>query len=170
MQARNRNYGKLVNGAIVYAPKNLLIGGVLYADPTAEQYLAAGWKRIDDTRPEPSDGYVWVANGWVDDEDAIKRVWKLEPTPVSVEDYDAAMEAHITQERVARGYTTREPSAYVNSPNPRFAQDAADWAQFLADVMDYGLAVLNEYQRTGVAPMSFAEFKAGLPRIKWTEA
>lgn len=166
----NRNFGKLIDGVITYAPTEIRIGNTYHPAPTDEQYLAAGWKRIDDTRPEPSDGYVWVANGWVDDEDAVKRVWKLEPMPISVEDYDAAMEAHITQERVARGYTTREPSAYVNSPNPRFAQDAADWARFLADVMAFGLGVLNEYQRTGVAPMTLAEFKAGLPTCNWTEA
>ena len=65
MQARNRNYGKLVNGAIVYAPKNLLIGGVLYAGPTAEQYAACGYYPIVSTKPE-KDGAYFVSTEYGD--------------------------------------------------------------------------------------------------------
>ena len=86
---------------------------------------------------------------------------------ISVADYDRAMEDHLLATRVARGYTLREPSpTYDNSPNARWASDAADWKAFFTAVMEYGLAVQNEYAATGKAP-SMEEFKAGLPVIEW---
>ena len=49
------------------------------------------------------------------------------PTPqATAADYDNAMEAHLKAERIARGYTTREPSDYAGSSVPRWSQDAAD--------------------------------------------
>lgn len=49
----NRNFGRLdENNKIGYAPDNIRIGGTIYAAPTAEQYAAAGWLPIDNTRPE----------------------------------------------------------------------------------------------------------------------
>ena len=87
---------------------------------------------------------------------------------ICVADYDQAMEDHLLATRVARGYTLREPSpTYDNSPNARWASDAADWKAFFTAVMEYGLAVQNEYAATGKAP-SLAEFKAGLPVIEWS--
>lgn len=87
---------------------------------------------------------------------------------VSAADYDRAMEDHLLATRIARGYTLREPSpTYDNSPNVRWASDAADWKAFFTAVMEYGLAVQNEYAATGKAP-SLEEFKAGLPKMKWS--
>ena len=91
----------------------------------------------------------------------------LEEIPPTLADYDAAMEAHLASARVARGYTTREPDCYINSSNPRWAQDAADWIAFRDAVMEYGLAVMNEYSAMGKAP-SLEEFKKGLPVIRWS--
>ena len=82
-------------------------------------------------------------------------------------DYDAAMEAHIAAARIARGYTTREPDAYLNSRNERWAMDAMDYIAFRDAVMEYSLEVMNEYAATGNAP-SLGDFKAGLPQIEWT--
>ena len=87
---------------------------------------------------------------------------------ISVSDYERVMEDHLLVTRVARGYTLREPSpTYDNSPNARWASDAADWKAFFTAVMEYGLAVQNEYAATGKAP-SLEEFKAGLPQMKWS--
>lgn len=94
----------------------------------------------------------------------------IEATPrpkITVADYDAAMEEYLKAARVARGYTTREPDCYINSGNPRWKQDAADWIAFRDAVMEYSLAVMNEYAETGIAP-SLADFKAGLPVIEWS--
>ena len=142
--------------------------------------------------PEQQDGYVVIWNGsaWEQIEDHRgETVWKsyedsmeireLGPLPdgwvldqpeknVNADDYDAAMEAHLLATRVARGYTLREPSpTYDDSPNVRWASDAADWKAFFTAVMEYGLAVMNEYAVTGKAP-SLDEFKAGLPQMNWT--
>ena len=91
----------------------------------------------------------------------------LEDLPPTLADYDAAMEAHLASARVARGYTTREPDCYINSSNPRWAQDAADWIAFRDAVMEYGLAKMYEYTETGIAP-ALEDFKSGLPQIKWS--
>lgn len=91
----------------------------------------------------------------------------LEEIPPALADYDRAMEAHLTSARVARGYTTREPDCYANSSNPRWKQDAADWIAFRDAVMEYSLAVMNEYAATGIAP-TLEEFKKGLPVIRWS--
>ena len=94
-----------------------------------------------------------------------KFVWS-DPPPV-LADYDKAMEAHLLAERVARGYTLREPSDYKDSTVPRWAQDALDWIAHRDAVMLYGLEVMNHYAETGEAP-TIEEFKAGLPVIEWT--
>ena len=86
----------------------------------------------------------------------------------SVADYDRAVEQYLLDTRCARGYTLREPSpTYDNSPNARWASDAADWKAFFTAVMEYGLMVQNEFVQTGKAP-SLEVFKAGLPQIVWT--
>ena len=86
---------------------------------------------------------------------------------VSIADYDRIMEQHIKDACIARGYTTREPDAYLNSRNERWAQDAEDFIAFRDKVMEYGLMVQNEFVQTGKAP-SLEVFKAGLPQIVWT--
>ena len=86
---------------------------------------------------------------------------------ISIADYDLAMEQHIKEACIARGYTTREPDAYLNSRNERWAQDAEDFIDFRDKVMEYGLMVQNEFVQTGKAP-SLEVFKAGLPQIEWT--
>ena len=126
------------------------------------------WEQIEDHRGE----IVWkshaesmeirelgpIPEGWVSDQPE---------KPVEMADYDAAMEAHIAAARIARGYTTREPDAYLNSRNERWAMDAMDYIAFRDAVMEYGLDVMNEYAATGKAP-SLEVFKAGLPQIEWT--
>ena len=90
------------------------------------------------------------------------------PEPVyTVEDYDRAMEEHIRLTRVARGYTTREPSYYLQSSVARWRQDALDWVEFVDRVMLYGLEVQNKYI-SGESVPSLEEFKAGLPECVWS--
>lgn len=141
--------------------------------------------------PERKEGYavVWNGNTWghVEDHRGV-TVWKsyeesmeireLGPIPdgwtveqpekpVTMDDYDNAMEAHITATRVARGYTTREPDCYINSRNERRAQDAEDFIAFRDAVMDYAAAVREEYRTSGTVP-SLEEFKHNLPQIEWS--
>lgn len=98
-----------------------------------------------------------------------KRYFKGEEphAPVTFDDYDRAMEAHLDAEKAERGYTKREPSDYAGSSNPRWAQDAQDWIAHRDAVMEYGLEVENKAKRGEPVP-TLDEFKAGLPKIVWT--
>ena len=48
----NRNYGKLNEGKITYAPETLYIDGKLILAPRAEHFAAAGYSPIDNTKPD----------------------------------------------------------------------------------------------------------------------
>ena len=98
-----------------------------------------------------------------------KRYFKGDepPRPVTFEDYDRAMEAHLDKEKADRGYTKREPSDYRGSSNPRWAQDAEDWIAHRDAVMEYGLEVENKAKRGEPVP-TLDEFKTNLPKIVWT--
>lgn len=164
----NRNFGKLVDGKIEYAPSEIKIGNTYFPKPTAEQYLALGWKRIIDDAPTPEEGGYWTATGWEEKETYIERVYEWRETKRTEADFNAALENHLREERVARGYDEREPSDYKDSGIQRWAQDAKDWIAHRDDVMVYGLNILNEWKRTGIEP-SYDEFVKNLPKITWTE-
>ena len=108
------------------------------------------------TPPDENNKYIY--NG---------EIWILYVEPPTVKTYDNIMEQHLYDERVARGYTTREPSEYAGSTVERWAQDAQDWIRHRDEVMLYGLEVENHYKETGEAPTP-EEFKANLPIIHWT--
>lgn len=95
------------------------------------------------------------------------RIAEIPPPVITPADYDIAMEEHIKEARVARGYTTREPTEYLGSSVPRWAQDAADYVAFRDACMLYGLAVQNKYAAGEPVP-SIEEFKANLPECVWT--
>jgi hypothetical protein len=89
---------------------------------------------------------------------------------VTLADYNDTLEDYLKEVRVARGYTDRDPSEYYNSTVERWAQDARDWLAFRDRVMVYGLQVLTQYEQTGEAPCTLAEFDAHLREItiEWT--
>ena len=61
----NRNYGKLVGGEVEYAPAKITKDdGTVVMSPSAETYLADGWKRIVDERPAPEEGGTVEVSGW----------------------------------------------------------------------------------------------------------
>ena len=173
----NRNFASAIgaDGLPVYAPAYIMVGGRLKLHPTAEDYAAhtPPCYPVEDKRPEnpaPS-GYHYEAQGYVLDAEAsrIRRVYALvaDPPP-TLADYDAAMEAHLREEREARGYTTREPDCYLTSQVPRWAQDARDWVAHRDAVMGYALNLINAVEAGTRTPPTMAEFTAGLPRIEWT--
>jgi hypothetical protein len=168
-------FGKLdENNRLTLAPKVLR-----YTDdqgkkhtairPTEALLLSHGYLPVLEEQPSHLDGYNIVATGYVynAEKNAIECVYEYEPIVYTMGDYDAAMEDYLRFVREGRGYTTREPSDYINSVNPRWAQDARDWIEFRDEVMTYALNVINTYTKTGNAP-TLAEFKAGFPRIEWT--
>lgn len=78
----NKNFARLVDGKIEYAPESLPVEGGIAVSPTWEQYLAAGWKRLVDL-PAPSrnppPGTHWERAGWCQDRFAIFPAWRIVP-------------------------------------------------------------------------------------------
>lgn len=108
------------------------------------------------------DGYVLSCNQWTPN-------WTIADKPLpSLEEYDAAMEEHLVNERSERGYTTREPDSYLTSSVPRWKQDAEDWVAHRDEVMEYALEVMNGVQKGEIQQPTLEEFRDGLPVIEWT--
>lgn len=166
-----KNYGTLIDNTLHPAPRAIRIGGAVVCNPTDAQYEQAGYKRVVAERPsQPApNGYHYEAHGWAELGGVIQRVYAAiqDPAP-TISDFDAAMEEHLYEERAARGYTTREPDAYLNSSVPRWAQDARDWVAHRDAVMGYALALINQVEDGERDSPTMAEFKAGLPKIHWT--
>lgn len=146
--------------------------GATIVNPSAQQYatLRAAYKKGEDApQPEPQEGKEVVYAGYERGEDNLwHKQWALvDAPPPTLADFDAAMEEHLRTEREARGYTTREPDAYINSSVPRWAQDARDWVAHRDAVMAYALALINAVE-SGQRQPPMAEFEAGLPTITWT--
>ena len=91
----------------------------------------------------------------------------LPDIPLTIADYDAAMEKYLYETRCARGYTTREPSDYKDSTVARWRQDAIDYIAFRDAVMFYGLDVQNKFAERGIAP-TLDEFLNNMPKITWS--
>lgn len=85
---------------------------------------------------------------------------------VSFLDFDKEMENYLLEIRTQRGYTTREPTDYINSTNERWKQDAIDWIQFRDAVISYTQNIIND--NTIYTNILLDEFKANLPVITWT--
>ena len=86
----NRNFGKLNEGAIEYAPDTLTIEGRKVYNPKAVHYRIAGYLPVDASAPsEPApEGYHYEPRGWeIFDDDRspvarhIRRVWELVANP-----------------------------------------------------------------------------------------
>ena len=138
-------------------------------NPSEDQIINLAKQYREKDEMPYKEGYRYDPIGWVEDENGktVTRIFEEHKVYPSVEEYDQVMEDYITQTRMDRGYTTREPSAYANSSVPRFAQDAKDWQKFLDETMLYGMKVRDEYASTGIAP-TIDEFKENLPKIVWT--
>ena len=162
-------YGTVENNIMKPAPRAVRVGGAVVCTPTEAQYEAAGCLPVVDERPPCEEGYHAVAVGWETRDGAIPRVYEaVQDTPPTLADFDAAMEQHLYEERAARGYTTREPDAYLNSSVPRWAQDARDWVAHRDAVMAYALTLMNQVEDGERDAPTLAEFNAGLPVIEWT--
>ena len=130
---------------IAYSELNMIKEGLSYLEISEEDWTNAQGK----------------------DKKVINGQFTYKDFPPTLEDYDKAMENHLMAERIARGYTTREPSEYKGSSIERWNQDAEDWILHRDEVMMYGLNVQNTYKETGNAP-SLDDFKENLPKISWT--
>lgn len=166
-------YGKLKNGNVEYAGKTIrLDDGTLVIHPRENSLLLAGFRPVVD-EPPPKDaapaGCHWEPCGWDDGASRIVRQYcAVKDYEPELSDYDKAMEDHLRLERESRGYTTREPDAYLTSSHARWAQDARDWVSHRDDVMEYALGLINAVSAGSREPPTIKEFKRGLPRISWS--
>lgn len=127
------------------------------------------YPRAEDDPPTPPEGKLVEPNGWEVRDGLWYRKWRFVDAPLpTLDEYDAAMEDHLVQERSARGYTTREPDAYLSSANPRWAKDARDWVAHRDAVMAYALKLINDVQARTIPQPTLAEFRANLPQITWS--
>lgn len=139
--------------------------------PTEKDYRQMGYLPVVDKPPSeiPAEGYHWEPKDWEIANDTVCRFYVAAKDPLpTVADFDFAMEEHLRTEREARGYTTREPDAYLESSNARWRQDAHDWVSHRDAVMSYALDLINAVESGERQPPTMAEFKAGLPAIVWT--
>ena len=76
----NRNYGKIIGGEVEYAPAKITMDdGTVISNPSAETYLAAGWKNIVDEPPAAEPGHTVQVSGWDETADSIVRIYKQVP-------------------------------------------------------------------------------------------
>ena len=164
----NREYARPINdgAGIEYAP--VILPPSPHA-PTEAEYNAAGWYRPAIDPPSPPDGMVVASQRFVIRDSNVVAEYTYAPRPApTLTDFDAAMEEHLKAEREARGYTTREPDAYLTSSVERWAKDAADWVAHRDAVMEYALSLINAVQSGEREPPTMEEFVSGLPIIEWT--
>lgn len=151
----------------------VVIDGRQRLHPSPAQAAALGaYPRNDAYYPtdDPPEGKMWRrSTGWtVRDGKWCANFEAVDIPSPALDEYDAAMEDHLAQERSARGYTTREPTAYLASSNARWASDARDWVAHVDAVMAYALDLINAVQSGQRTPPTMAEFRAGLPQITWS--
>ena len=77
----NPNYGKLVNGAIIYAPSSLRTPAGLILNPKRLSYLQAGWKFLGLQPPvdPPPEGKEYTITGYTETDTDIQANFKLVP-------------------------------------------------------------------------------------------
>ncbi len=90
----NTNYGRLVDGRIEYAPKTLSDESGIKVNPSEASYLAAGWKKVKDERPEPEERMDVMLSSWTETDDTLTAVYKYVPhVAPAVPDGDSASPA-----------------------------------------------------------------------------
>ena len=75
----NYNYGKLINGNLIYAPLNLQIDNTWYIPATKEQYIHENYLEIIDTE-QPTPGFYTYH--WEQQNDKIVKVWEKQEDPI----------------------------------------------------------------------------------------
>ena len=81
----NRRFGKLDEaGNLTYAPNVLAVDGRILISPPDDAFLAAGWYKVTDNPPTPTEGFYARPTGWDMVDGEIVRQYEqiaVEPTP-----------------------------------------------------------------------------------------
>lgn len=82
---RNYKYGKLENGALVYAPNKLIIDTEQIFNAPAELYRSQGYLRIVNTEmPEYEEGFYYIPY-YIEVIDALIQKWEKYEIPKELE-------------------------------------------------------------------------------------
>ena len=90
----NRKFGKLEDGNLTYAPNVLAVDGRILISPPDEAFLAAGWYKVTDNAPTPTEGFCARPTGWAVNDGEIVRQYEqiaVEPTPKVYNKYRLGM-------------------------------------------------------------------------------
>lgn len=74
-------FGKLVDGALVTAPKVLLIDGMKVWNASAENYASLGWYPVVYTDSPETDPWHYAECFWEQDEHCIRQKWTVKEIP-----------------------------------------------------------------------------------------
>ena len=80
----NRKFGKLEDGNLTYAPNVLAVDGRILISPPDDAFLAAGWYKVTDNPPTPTEGFYARPTGWAIVDGEIVRQYEqiaVEHTP-----------------------------------------------------------------------------------------
>ncbi|MGN0846835.1 MAG: hypothetical protein ACI4RA_05565 [Kiritimatiellia bacterium] len=91
----NRDFGKLADGRITYAPRVVMTEAGLATRPTAADYLAAGYKRIIDTPPPVEAGGFSRPSGWLEAADTITRRYETVAAPPPAPRVFSKLKCHL---------------------------------------------------------------------------
>lgn len=87
--------GKLINGAISYAPKKIIVDGKTIFNPGEELLKAQGYKNVEATdAPEAPTQTQQAVPAWAEQTDKIVQTWELKPAQP---DPEAALQEIQTQ-------------------------------------------------------------------------
>ena len=95
----NFNYGMLSGDGIVYAPAYFADEHSVTMNPSSEMYAEHGWKQIVDEKPAVEPGYIAVLSSYIEVDNTISAVYRVEQLPPPVKQYSklkliAALKAH----------------------------------------------------------------------------
>lgn len=86
-------YGKIEDGVLVYASKNIVLDGATVCNPTDEQMKQDGFKEIRETEmPGDAPAGKMYKPYYTDKGDYIEEFWELVSKPVSLEERMTTME------------------------------------------------------------------------------
>ena len=90
----NRKFGRLEAGNLTYAPNVLAVDGRILISPPDEAFIAAGWYKVTDNAPTPTEGFYARPTGWAMNNGEIVRQYEqiaVDPTPKVYNKYRLGM-------------------------------------------------------------------------------